>query len=146
MPGGGPDRFVRFLSLTLAAAFCAVAAGAAASRHPVSARHGMVVSAESLASAAGLSVLRQGGNAIDAAVACGFALAVTYPEAGNIGGGGFMIVRRADGSATMIDFRETAPGGARRDMYLDANGDPVRAKELFDKVSVNLVKEEIVNP
>ncbi len=132
------DRTLRFLGLILAATFCAVAAGPAASRHPLKARHGMVVSADSLASAAGLSVLMRGGNAVDAAVACGFTLAVTYPEAGNIGGGGFMILHRADGSSTMIDFRETAPGAARRDMYLDAGGNPLTEKSLLGPLAAGV--------
>jgi gamma-glutamyltranspeptidase / glutathione hydrolase len=89
---------------------------------PVPARHGMVVSADRLASEVGVAVLREGGNAVDAAVAVGFALAVTYPAAGNIGGGGFLIYRRADGETAAYDFRETAPANASRDMYLDADG------------------------
>jgi len=82
----------------------------------------MVVAQEELATDVGLSVLRSGGNAVDAAVAVGFALAVTHPFAGNIGGGGFMLIRMADGHATFIDFREKAPGRASHDMYLDAGG------------------------
>jgi gamma-glutamyltranspeptidase / glutathione hydrolase len=103
----------------------------AASHAPVRGRNGMVVSADSLASAAGVAVLRSGGNAIDAAVAVGFALAVTYPEAGNLGGGGFMVIRMAGGESTMIDFREKAPAAASRDMFLDAAGRPVREKSLI---------------
>ncbi len=86
------------------------------------ARRGMVVSAHRLASEVGVDVLRRGGNAVDAAVATGFALAVVFPEAGNLGGGGFMVVRTADGAATTFDYRERAPGAAHRDMYLDAAG------------------------
>ena len=86
----------------------------------------MVVAQEPLAADVGVAVLRSGGNAIDAAVAVGFALAVTHPFAGNIGGGGFMLIRLADGRTTFIDFRERAPGKATRDMYLDANGKPTR--------------------
>ena len=89
---------------------------------PVRARHGMVVSRERHATEVGLKVLQSGGNAIDAAVAVGFALAVTHSSAGNIGGGGFMLVRLADGRTTFIDFRERAPGAASRNMYLDASG------------------------
>ena len=89
---------------------------------PVRARHGMVVSRERHATEAGLQVLKNGGNAIDAAVAVGLALAVTHPSAGNIGGGGFMLIRRADGKTTFLDFRERAPLAASRNMYLDASG------------------------
>lgn len=86
------------------------------------ARHAMVTVQEPLATDAGVSVLRSGGNAIDAAVAVAFALAVTHPYAGNLGGGGFMLVRMADGRSTFIDFREMAPAAASRNMYLDAAG------------------------
>lgn len=89
---------------------------------PASSRGGMVVSTDSLASAAGLEILRAGGNAVDAAIAVQFALAVTNPQAGNIGGGGFMIVRLADDTRAALDFRERAPGRATRDMYLDEDG------------------------
>src|SRR5438105_5069169 len=89
---------------------------------PVRARHGMVVTRERHATEVGLNVLQSGGNAIDAAVAVGFALAVTHPSAGNIGGGGFMLVRLADGRTTFIDFREKAPAKSSRDMYLDEKG------------------------
>ena len=84
----------------------------------------MVVSGHPRASEVGRDVLRAGGNAVDAAVAVGFALAVLHPEAGNIGGGGFMVIRTADGQVRSLDYRETAPGRASRDMYLDENGDP----------------------
>jgi len=89
---------------------------------PVYARHGMVVSTERLASEAGTAILKKGGNAIDAAVATGFALAVVHPAAGNIGGGGFMIIRLADGHTTTIDYREKAPAAAHMAMYLDETG------------------------
>src|SRR5215468_11833624 len=92
---------------------------------PVYARKGMVVAQEPLAADVGVAVLKSGGNAIDAAVAVGFALAVTHPFAGNIGGGGFMLIRLADGRTTFIDFRETAPAKATRDMFLDTSGNPV---------------------
>ena len=95
-------------------------------REPVRARQGMVVAQEPLATDAGLRVLKSGGNAIDAAVAVGFALAVTHPQAGNIGGGGFMLIRFADGRSTFIDFRERAPGKASRTMYVDATGKVTR--------------------
>jgi gamma-glutamyltranspeptidase / glutathione hydrolase len=89
---------------------------------PVRARRGMVVTRERHATAIGAKVLDSGGNAVDAAIAVGFALAVTHPSAGNIGGGGFMLIRLADGRSTFIDFRERAPGAASRNMYLDASG------------------------
>ena len=89
---------------------------------PVHARHAMVVAVEQHATDAGAAVLEAGGNAVDAAVAVGFALAVTHPSAGNIGGGGFMLVRFADGRSTFLDFRERAPEKASRNMYLDASG------------------------
>src|SRR5262245_2601764 len=91
---------------------------------PVYARKAMVVAQEPIAADVGLEVLKAGGNAVDAAVAVGFALSVTYPFAGNIGGGGFMLVQMADGQTKFIDFRERAPGKASRDMYLDARGAP----------------------
>ncbi|MCJ7503674.1 MAG: gamma-glutamyltransferase [Acidobacteriia bacterium] len=90
---------------------------------PVAARHGMVVASEPLAAEAGLEILRAGGNAVDAAVAVGFALAVTYPQAGNIGGGGFLLIRLVDGEAVVVDYREEAPAAASRDMFLDARGE-----------------------
>lgn len=93
------------------------------STRPVSAREGMVVSASAIASEAGARVLREGGNAIDAAIATGFALAVTYPTAGNIGGGGFMVIRFPDGRVTAIDFREKAPLKAHANMFLDSAGE-----------------------
>ncbi len=101
-----------------------LAAGAfAASRLPARGKQVMVVSASPEASQAGLEILRQGGNAVDAAVAVGFALAVTLPEAGNIGGGGFMIIHDPErGVETSVDFREAAPAAAYRDMYLDEAG------------------------
>ena len=88
-------------------------------------KHGMVVSAHPQGSLTGVRILKEGGNAVDAAVATGFALAVCYPEAGNIGGGGFMVIRTSDGSADVIDFREKAPLGASRDMYLDDDGNVI---------------------
>ncbi|MEQ1728986.1 MAG: gamma-glutamyltransferase [Vicinamibacterales bacterium] len=97
-----------------------------ATRQPVRARHGMAVAMESIATDVGVSVLQKGGNAVDAAVAVGFALAVTHPFAGNIGGGGYMLIRLADGRTTFIDFRERAPEKSTRDMYLDASGNPTK--------------------
>jgi gamma-glutamyltranspeptidase/glutathione hydrolase len=112
-------RCPRFFPLILSLCLIAPDAGA---HDPVFARKGMVVAQEPLAADVGIAVLKSGGNAIDAAVAVGFALAVTHPYAGNIGGGGFMLIRLADGRTTFIDFREKAPHQATRDMYLDADG------------------------
>ena len=99
-----------------------------ASRDPVRAKKGMVVAADPIAANVGLKILKEGGNAVDAAVAVGFALAVTYPGAGNIGGGGFMVMRFADGTVKSLDYRETAPAAAKRDMYLDKNGNFLEQK------------------
>ncbi|MDO6966237.1 gamma-glutamyltransferase [Rhizobium alvei] len=96
--------------------------GWAAAPAPVKAEHGMVVTAQKLASEAGIEVLKSGGNAVDAAVAVGYVLSVVYPTAGNIGGGGFMTIRMADGRETFLDFRERAPGKAYKTMYLDGEG------------------------
>jgi gamma-glutamyltranspeptidase/glutathione hydrolase len=100
------------------------------SAQPVRARHGMVVTRERHATEAGLQTLKSGGNAIDAAVTVGLALAVTHPSAGNIGGGGFMLIRLADGRTTFIDFRERAPQATWHDMYLGPDGKPTRDSVL----------------
>jgi len=92
-----------------------------------SAQHGMVASNCPLATEAGVEILKAGGNAVDAAVAVGFALAVAYPEAGNLGGGGYAVVRMADGTTAALDYRETAPAAASRDMYLGPDGMPTDA-------------------
>lgn len=98
----------------------------AASPEAIQGTHGMVVSRSNLASEAGIEIMKQGGNAIDAAVATGFALAVTYPSAGNLGGGGFAVVYLHDGTVITLDHRETAPGSAHRDMYLNEKGEIIR--------------------
>jgi gamma-glutamyltranspeptidase / glutathione hydrolase len=103
---------------------CLLVAGtvSAAPMRPTRAPHAMVASVHELASQAGVEVLRSGGNAVDAAVATGFALAVVYPQAGNLGGGGFLLLRNANGKVHFIDFREKAPAAATENMYLDAQG------------------------
>jgi gamma-glutamyltranspeptidase / glutathione hydrolase len=113
------------LILLLMAAVAVLGLPCAGSTEPVHARHGIVVSVHELASRAGVEMVQAGGNAIDAAVATGFALAVVHPAAGNLGGGGFMLVRMADGRTHFLDYRETAPAAATRDMYLDAQGNVI---------------------
>src|SRR4051812_38882243 len=99
----------------------------------VTAQHGMVVAQEGRAALIGAEVLKRGGNAVDAAVAVGFAMAVTYPRAGNIGGGGFMLIHLAKGKRDIaIDYRETAPAATTKDTFLNAQGeaDPAKSREL----------------
>jgi gamma-glutamyltranspeptidase/glutathione hydrolase len=101
---------------------------AAASREPVRARHGVVASTNEVASRVGVDILKRGGNAVDAAIAVAFALAVTHPAAGNLGGGGFMMIRLKDGRSTAIDYREMAPAAATRNIYLDKNGNVIQGE------------------
>ncbi|WWS80486.1 gamma-glutamyltransferase [Agrobacterium vitis] len=110
----------------------------AASPAPVEGRNGMVVTAQHLATDIGVTVLKSGGNAVDAAVAVGYALAVTYPTAGNIGGGGFMTIRLKDGRTDFIDFREKAPLAAKKDMYLDDKGEIVPRASLDGYLAVGV--------
>ncbi|HMC22561.1 MAG TPA: gamma-glutamyltransferase [Thermoanaerobaculia bacterium] len=102
----------------------------AASRLPVREKHAMVASVDSIASRVGADVMKRGGNAVDAAVAVALTLAVTWPEAGNLGGGGFILLRKADGTEEAIDYRERAPLAATRDMYLDASGNIIKDASL----------------
>lgn len=107
--------------------------------HPVFAENGMVAAQEKVAAQVGLEILKAGGNAIDASVAVGFALAVTLPRAGNLGGGGFMIVHDAKaGSTKAIDYREMAPSAAFKDMYLDESGAPVKNRSRFHGLAVGV--------
>jgi len=107
--------------------------------HPVYATQGMVATQEARATRIGLEVLKNGGNAVDAGVTIGFVLAVTLPRAGNLGGGGFMIVHDADtGETVAIDYREKAPAGAFRDMYLDEQGNAVAERSRFTRLAVGV--------
>ncbi|MCW3050920.1 MAG: gamma-glutamyltransferase 1, Threonine peptidase family [Chthonomonadales bacterium] len=128
----GESRFVRLaLGLLVALVAAPRVCQAQAGPQPVHAAHGMVASAESRASEVGVAILKKGGNAVDAAVAVGMALAVTYPVAGNLGGGGFMLIRMASGEAVAIDYREIAPQLASRNMYLDAQGNAIPEASLL---------------
>src|SRR5262245_50508181 len=100
----------------------------AASREPVRARHGIVASTNEVASKFGVDIMKRGGNAVDAAIAVAFALAVTHPAAGNLGGGGFMMIRLKNGRSTAIDYREMAPAAAHRNVYLDKNGNLIEGE------------------
>ena len=125
-------------TLTLAIAFSFISApvappsttftATAASRDPVRAKHGIVASTSRIASQVGVDIMRRGGNAVDAAIAVAFALAVTYPAAGNLGGGGFMMIRMRDGKSVAIDYREMAPAGAHRNVYLDKDGNLIKGE------------------
>ena len=110
----------------------------AAAPPPVAGRDGMVVSAQRLATAVGVDILRHGGTAVDAAVAVGYALAVTYPAAGNLGGGGFMTLRLADGQLAFLDFREKAPGAATPGMFLGPDGQLVRGRSTTTWLGVGV--------
>jgi len=129
----------KLLILLLMALFAA--AGnlcASASTHPVHAQHAIVVSVHELASHVGVEVMQSGGNAVDAAVATGFALAVVHSPAGNIGGGGFMLIRMADGTTHFIDYREKAPAAATRDMFLDAQGNVIEGASEIGYKSIGV--------
>jgi gamma-glutamyltranspeptidase / glutathione hydrolase len=110
-----------------------------ATARPVVAKHGMIVSQEAAASRVGLDILKRGGNAVDAAVAVSFALAVTLPRAGNLGGGGFMLIYRADLDQTIaIDYRETAPAATTKDVFLDANGEADPFKSRYSGLAIGV--------
>lgn len=111
----------QFLSATTSTA-------AAASREPVRAKNGLVASTNEIASKVGVDVMKRGGNAVDAAIAVALALAVTYPAAGNLGGGGFMMIRLRDGKTTAIDYREMAPAAAHRNVYIDQDGNLIKGE------------------
>ncbi|TPN37175.1 gamma-glutamyltransferase [Mesorhizobium sp. B2-3-3] len=125
-------------SLSISFVFTPFTTVFAASPVPVKGENGMVVTAQHLATEAGIDVLKKGGNAVDAAVAVGYALAVVYPNAGNIGGGGFMTIRFKDGKSTFLDFRERAPLAATKTMYLDKDGNPVKGASLDGYLAVGV--------
>ena len=129
----------KFLILQVVVFFLATGQpGHAEGLRPVHAKKAMVVSVHQEASRVGAEIMRQGGNAVDAAVATGFALAVVHPSAGNIGGGGFMLLRKANGEVHFLDFREKAPKAASRDMYLDAQGNVVPKASLIGYKAVGV--------
>jgi gamma-glutamyltranspeptidase/glutathione hydrolase len=125
-------------ALILSLSLLPLNAAHAAAPQPIAAEHGMVVTAHRLASDAGVEVLKNGGNAVDAAVAVGYVLAVVYPVAGNIGGGGFMTVRLSDGKTAFLDFRERAPLASTKTMYLDAKGDVVKGASTNGYLAVGV--------
>ncbi|MEO7253242.1 MAG: gamma-glutamyltransferase [Casimicrobium sp.] len=125
------------LTIFVSSALCGHSA-MAASVAPVAAEHGMVVTAQHLATKIGVDVLKRGGNAIDAAVAVGYALAVVYPAAGNLGGGGFMTIQLADGRKTFFDFREKAPLAATANMYLDKEGNVIKGASTSGHLAVGI--------
>ncbi len=128
----------KLLVVLLLAVLLASTAPVVASTGPVHAPHAIVVSVHELASRAGVEIMQAGGNAIDAAVATGFALAVVYPIAGNLGGGGFMLVRMPDGRARFVDFREKAPAAATANMYLDAQGNVIEDASIVGYKAVGV--------
>ena len=133
-----PETLMSRLAALCTATTLAALTVSAASPPEVRGKAGMVASRSALASEVGADVLRRGGNAIDAAVATGFALAVTYPSAGNIGGGGFMVIRLGDGSVVTNDHREKAPAGADHDMYLDDDGDVIQGLSTHSHLAVGV--------
>jgi gamma-glutamyltranspeptidase / glutathione hydrolase len=125
------SRHKLLILLPMAALVLSTIRPASGSTQPVHADHAIVVSVHELASRAGSEIMRAGGNAVDAAVATGFALAVVHPPAGNLGGGGFMLIRMADGKVHFLDYREKAPAAATRDMYLDARGNVIEGASEY---------------
>ncbi len=120
--------FVLLVVSAFVFSFAPVSKRVLAAPAPVRGRHAMVASQHELASKIGVEIMRRGGNAVDAAIAVGIALAVVYPEAGNIGGGGFMLIRKANGETHAIDYREMAPKAVHRDVFVDGKGEPIRGE------------------
>jgi gamma-glutamyltranspeptidase/glutathione hydrolase len=131
-------RHKTLILLLLAAAAVCAAPRAFGSMEPVHAQHGIVVSSHELASRAGVEMMQAGGNAVDAAVATGFALAVVHSGAGNLGGGGFMLIRMADGKTHFLDYREKAPTAAKPNMYLDAQGNVIEDASVIGYKSIGV--------
>jgi gamma-glutamyltranspeptidase/glutathione hydrolase len=132
------SRHKSLILLLMAVAGVLALPSAVGSTEPVHAVHGIVVSAQELASKAGVEVMQAGGNAVDAAVATGFALAVVHSAAGNLGGGGFMLIRMADGKVHFLDYREMAPAAAKPDMYLDSQGDVIEGASEIGYKSIGV--------
>ena len=132
------SALVMLFVCSLAIFFSACVGGQTGKNNSSQYKNGMVVSAHPSASKVGLDILKKGGNAVDAAVAVQFALAVVYPDAGNIGGGGFMVYRSAAGELATLDFREKAPGNASRDMYLDSAGNAITEKSIFGHLATGV--------
>ncbi|MCH8032841.1 MAG: gamma-glutamyltransferase [Bacteroidetes bacterium] len=130
--------FAKIYLILILSIFSIIQFNITAASKPFKSKNGMVVSANKIASKVGVEILKAGGNAVDAAVAVGFALAVTYPYAGNIGGGGFMVIHLQEGNNTTIDFRERAPFTAYRDMYLDKYGNVIENMSLEGAASVGV--------
>jgi gamma-glutamyltranspeptidase/glutathione hydrolase len=144
VPSGASEENVTMKTCRLLKSFVVSAATVccwtvhAASIAPAAAENGMVVTAQHLATQVGVDVLKKGGNAVDAAVAVGYALAVVYPAAGNLGGGGFMTIQLADGRKTFLDFREKAPLAATPNMYLDASGNVIKGLSTTGHLAVGV--------
>ncbi len=130
--------FQRKAFVALAFTALALVCAQASAMRPAHAQHAMVASVHELASQAGVDIMKQGGNAVDAAVATGFALAVVHPQAGNIGGGGFMLIRLSNGKFHFLDYREKAPAAATRNMYLDAQGNVIPGASLVGYQSIGV--------
>src|SRR3954453_18782845 len=134
-----PAPLLGFVRLILIVIWCTAAGQSAAAAQAVTARNGMVVAQEARAARIGVEVLEQGGNAVDAAVATAFAMAVTYPRAGNIGGGGYMVIHLTRPRRQIaIDYREVPPRAASRDMFLNEKGEPDPRKSRESALAVGV--------
>ena len=125
-------------ALLILLSLATVRLASAAPMRPVHAPHAMVASVHELASRAGVEIMQAGGNAVDAAVATGFVLSVVHPQAGNLGGGGFMLIRMTDGATHFLDYREKAPAAATANMYLDAQGEVVADASIIGYKAISV--------